>query len=64
MQALGRELLLHLIEYLVTSYGSNATITTLLDSTRVHVMPSMNPDGFEKAYGSPQDQTCTGIYGR
>ena len=63
-QALGREVLLHLIEYLVHGYGKNSTVTTMLDSMRIHIMPSMNPDGFEKAYSSDVGKTCTGIFGR
>ncbi|EZA59459.1 Carboxypeptidase M [Ooceraea biroi] len=46
-EAVGRELMLHLIHFFVTSYGSDPYVTWLLDNTRIHILPSMNPDGFE-----------------
>lgn len=47
IQTVGRELLLHLIDYLVTSYQHDPVVTRLMNSTRIHILPSMNPDGFE-----------------
>uniref|UniRef100_A0A8D1UDR0 Carboxypeptidase M n=1 Tax=Sus scrofa TaxID=9823 RepID=A0A8D1UDR0_PIG len=46
-ESVGRELLLHFIEYLVTSNGRDPEVTNLINNTRIHIMPSMNPDGFE-----------------
>nr|QDC23058.1 carboxypeptidase A-like protein isoform S1 [Cupiennius salei]QDC23059.1 carboxypeptidase A-like protein isoform S2 [Cupiennius salei] len=59
-EAVGREMLLHLASYLVSAYGSDDYVTWLLDHTRVHLMPSMNPDGFE---ASTEGQ-CSGTQGR
>ena len=46
----GRETLLHLIAYLCTHYGTDPEVTELVDSTRIHIMPSMNPDGYKRAH--------------
>ncbi|KAM4678084.1 carboxypeptidase M isoform 2-T2 [Discoglossus pictus] len=46
-ETVGREMLLHLIEYLVTNYQTDPVVTELIDNTRIHIMPTMNPDGFE-----------------
>jgi len=47
-ETVGRELMIALSEYLAKSYGKNARITKLLDTTEIHIVPTMNPDGFEK----------------
>ncbi|XP_007502945.1 carboxypeptidase M [Monodelphis domestica] len=46
-EVVGRELLLHLIDYLVSNDGRDPEITRLINNTRIHIMPTMNPDGFE-----------------
>lgn len=48
-EAIGRELILQLLVYLVNSYPRNSRVKYLLDNTYIHLMPSMNPDGFEVA---------------
>ncbi|KAK7087283.1 hypothetical protein V1264_021356 [Littorina saxatilis] len=59
-EVVGRELLLHLVEMLVTRYGQDDDVTHLLNTTTVHLLPSMNPDGF-----AASDSTdCDGVQGR
>uniref|UniRef100_A0A8D0DUM9 Carboxypeptidase M n=1 Tax=Salvator merianae TaxID=96440 RepID=A0A8D0DUM9_SALMN len=50
-ETIGREMLLHLIDLLVTHDQQDPNITRLIDNTRIHIMPSMNPDGFEAVKG-------------
>uniref|UniRef100_A0A1I8M573 Peptidase M14 domain-containing protein n=1 Tax=Musca domestica TaxID=7370 RepID=A0A1I8M573_MUSDO len=59
-EPVGRELLLHLIQYLVSSYDTDQYVKWLLDNTRIHIMPSMNPDGFAVS----KEGTCDGGQGR
>jgi carboxypeptidase D len=46
-EVVGREMLLNLIEYFCTQYGVDPNVTSLLDTTDIHILPSMNPDGYE-----------------
>merc|ERR1712223_2242895 len=46
-EVLGRKLLLHLADYLCGEYLSeNEEIKKMVGNTRIHLMPSMNPDGW------------------
>ncbi|XP_071808829.1 carboxypeptidase D-like [Asterias amurensis] len=50
-EVVGREILLVLIPYLCKMYKSgDPEIKHLIDETRIHIMPSMNPDGYKKGY--------------
>jgi len=44
-------LMLRLIDTLLTSYGTNPRITSLLDSTEIWICPLANPDGTYEASG-------------
>ena len=46
-EAIGRELILQMLVYLVNSYPKNHQVKSLLENSYIHLMPSMNPDGFE-----------------
>ncbi|CAJ0958799.1 unnamed protein product [Ranitomeya imitator] len=50
-EVVGRELMLNLMEYLCQEYKKeNPRILRLITETRIHLLPSMNPDGYEMAY--------------
>lgn len=49
-EVVGRELLLHLAKLLLENYGINELVTGLINSTRIHLLPSINPDGYEDAF--------------
>lgn len=49
-EVLGRELLLRLAAYLCEKYvAGDPEIRKLIEQTRIHLMPSMNPDGWQLA---------------
>ncbi|TSN39322.1 14-3-3 protein epsilon [Bagarius yarrelli] len=48
-ETISRQVLVYLIEDLLSSYGDDQRITELVNTTDIYIMPSMNPDGFEKS---------------
>ncbi|XP_040904079.1 probable carboxypeptidase X1 isoform X1 [Toxotes jaculatrix] len=50
-EVLGRELLLNLMQYMCQEYKrGDQRIVRLVKETRIHLLPSMNPDGYEMAF--------------
>lgn len=46
-ESIGRELVIYLAQYLLLNYGKDNRVTKLVNTTDIHLMPSLNPDGFE-----------------
>lgn len=48
-ETVGREMLIRMIEYLLTEYKhGNPEVHDLLGQCEIHILPSMNPDGFAR----------------
>lgn len=58
-ETVSRQVLIYLVEYLLTKYGEDPRITELVNTTDIYIMPSMNPDGFEKS----KEGDCIGVNG-
>lgn len=48
-ESVGRQLMVYLAQYLLANYGKDERVTRLLNTTDIHLMPSLNPDGFESS---------------
>lgn len=49
-EVVGREMLILLAEYLCDNYRTDAQVTKLIDNTRIHLLPTMNPDGYARSH--------------
>jgi hypothetical protein len=47
-EVVGRELMLYLSRHLTANYSLDSRIKNLVDHARIFIVPSLNPDGFEK----------------
>ena len=57
-EVIGREVVINLAAYFLENYGKNETITQFINNTDIHIMPSLNPDGFER--GKPENCNSPG----
>lgn len=48
-ETVGRQMLIYLTQYIVENYDVLPEITKLVDTTDIFLMPSMNPDGFNRS---------------
>lgn len=48
-EAVGRELMLHLIAHILNYSNKSTNVMNLLRYTNIHILPSMNPDGFARS---------------
>ncbi len=44
---------MHTMDYLITNYGEDDTVTKLLDTTTVYIIPRVTPDGAETYLSTP-----------
>lgn len=69
-EAVGRQLIVYLVQYLLENYETDARVKKLVDNTNIFLMPSANPDGFEAAELGvhttkwSEDDSCVGVKGR
>lgn len=60
-EVVGREMLLLFLDNLCSEYNyGNKTVQQLVNNTRIHVLPTMNPDGYEKS----REHDCDSVTGR
>lgn len=58
-ETVSRQVLVYLVDYLVTRYEEDPRIGELVNSTDIYILPSMNPDGFERS----KEGDCEGDHG-
>ncbi|XP_045770817.1 carboxypeptidase D-like isoform X3 [Maniola jurtina] len=58
-ESVGRELMIYLAQYLLLNYGKDDRVTKLVNTTDIHLMPSLNPDGFEAS----KEGSCESLSG-
>lgn len=44
-----KEVLIYLADYMLNNQSTDAQVDFIMKNTRVHILPSLNPDGYEKS---------------
>ena len=57
-EAVGRQLVMFMSQYLLENYGTDERVTRLVNTTDIWLMPSLNPDGF----AAGKEGECDGMY--
>lgn len=57
-ETVSRQVLMYLVDYLLTRYEQDPRVAQLVNTTDIYVMPSMNPDGFERS----KEGDCVGVH--
>jgi len=61
-ETVGRSILINLIEYLCYQYPKDEDAKYLVDNIDIHILPSMNPDGFYATMnGHPKRENANGV---
>lgn len=55
-----KEVLIHFLDYMLENQMADANVNYIMRNTQLHVMPSMNPDGFEMSVAND----CSSVTGR
>lgn len=49
-EVVGRVMLVDLAQLLCENYGKDPLVSLMVNETRIHIMPTMNPDGYASAF--------------
>ncbi|XP_053952079.1 carboxypeptidase D isoform X2 [Anastrepha ludens] len=56
-ETISRQLLIYLAQYLLYNYETSLEVANLVNTTDIYLMPTMNPDGFERS----QEGNCESL---
>ncbi|CAH1776916.1 unnamed protein product [Owenia fusiformis] len=58
-EPIGGQLLIRFLAHLGQNFGKDDTITKLMNTSRLHILPMLNPDGYTKGYTENTDTSDT-----